>query len=69
MGKLKTELTRPIAKSTSLGLSDTTFFARCNHLTWEPSGIFFVCNMSGHIFVVMLKLLPLQTLLNELGFV
>ena len=28
-GKLKTELTSPIAKSTSPGLSDTTFFARC----------------------------------------
>ena len=27
-GKLKTEFTCPIAKSTSLGLSDTTFFAR-----------------------------------------
>ena len=28
-GKLKTEFTSPIAKSTSRGLSDTTFFARC----------------------------------------
>ena len=28
MGKLKTEFTSPIAKSTSPGLSDTTFFAR-----------------------------------------
>ena len=29
MGKLKTEVTSPIAKSTTPGLSDTTFFARC----------------------------------------
>ena len=28
-GKLITEFTSPIAKSTSPGLSDTTFFARC----------------------------------------
>ena len=28
-GKFKTEFTSPIAKSTSPGLSDTTFFARC----------------------------------------
>ena len=28
--KLKTELTSPITKSTSPGLSDITFFARCN---------------------------------------
>ena len=28
-GKLSTEFTSPIAKSTSPGLSDTTFFARC----------------------------------------
>ena len=28
-GMLKTEFTSPIAKSTSPGLSDTTFFARC----------------------------------------
>ena len=28
-GKLRTEFTSPIAKSTSPGLSDTTFFARC----------------------------------------
>ena len=31
--------------------------------------VFFVCNMSGHILVVMFKLLPFKTLLNELGFV
>ena len=29
LGKLKTEFTSPIAKSTSPRLSDTTFFARC----------------------------------------
>ena len=29
MGKLITEFTSPIAQSTSPGLSDTTFFARC----------------------------------------
>ena len=29
-GKLRTKITSPIAKSTSPGLSDTTFFARCN---------------------------------------
>ena len=29
-GKLKTKFTSPIAKSTSPGLSDTTFFARSN---------------------------------------
>ena len=29
MGKLKTEFTSPKAKSTSPGLSDTTFFKRC----------------------------------------
>ena len=29
LGKLRTEFTSPIAKSTSPGLSDTTFFARC----------------------------------------
>ena len=28
-GRLKTEFTSPIEKSTSRGLSDTTFFARC----------------------------------------
>ena len=28
-GKLRTELTSPIAKASSSGLSDTTFFARC----------------------------------------
>ena len=28
-GKLRTKITSPIAKSTSPGLSDTTFFARC----------------------------------------
>ena len=32
-GKLRTEFTRPIAKSTSPGLSDTTYFAHC---TVEP---------------------------------
>ena len=31
-GKLKTEFTSRIAKSTSPGLSDTTFFARCIHV-------------------------------------
>ena len=31
-GKLRTEFTSPIAKSTSPGLSDTTFFARCMYL-------------------------------------
>ena len=31
-GKLITEFTSPIAKSTSPGLSDSTFFARCNPL-------------------------------------
>ena len=29
LGKLKTEFTSPIAKSTGAGLSDMTFFARC----------------------------------------
>ena len=29
-GKLRTELTNPIAKATSSGLSDTTFFAHCS---------------------------------------
>ena len=29
LGKLRTEFTSPISKSTSSGLSDTTFFARC----------------------------------------
>ena len=29
LGKLNTEFTSPIAKSTSPGLSDTTFFTRC----------------------------------------
>ena len=29
LGKLSTKFTSPIAKSTSPGLSDTTFFARC----------------------------------------
>ena len=32
-GKLRTEFTSPIAKSTSPGLSDMTFFARCTDLT------------------------------------
>ena len=31
-GKLKTEFTCPIAKSTSPGLSDTTFFAHCQSI-------------------------------------
>ena len=30
LGKLTTEFTSPIAKSTSPGLSDTNFFARCS---------------------------------------
>ena len=30
-GKLKTEFTSPIAKSTSPELSDTTFFAHCHN--------------------------------------
>ena len=34
-GKLKTEFTSPIAKSTSPGLSDTTFFARCLAASWR----------------------------------
>ena len=35
-GKLTTESTSPIAKSTSPGLSDTTFFARCiRSWTWS----------------------------------
>ena len=33
LGKLITKFTSPIAKSTSPGLSDTTFFARCVRLT------------------------------------
>ena len=33
-GKLKTEFTCPIAKSTSPGLSDTTFFARCSQISF-----------------------------------
>ena len=42
LGKLKTEFTSPIAKSTSPGLSDTTFFARWFHLLycpWRKTGI------------------------------
>ena len=37
-GKIITEFTSPIANSTSPGLSDTTFFARCNSstLTSQP---------------------------------
>ena len=44
-GKLRTEFTSPIAKSTTPGLSDTTFFARCHRLLqyiftyalfWQP---------------------------------
>ena len=31
-GKIKTEFTSPIAKSTNPRLSDTTFFAHCNNL-------------------------------------
>ena len=38
MGKLKTDFTSPIAKSTSPGLSDTTFFARCK-LTLEARNL------------------------------
>ena len=38
-GKLITEFTSPIAKSTSPGLSDTAFFARCLYVlvnqSWE----------------------------------
>ena len=34
-GKLITEFTSPIAKSTSPGLSDVTFFARCNPSTQD----------------------------------
>ena len=48
-GKLITEFTSPIAKPTSTGLSDTTFFARCKrlifpsrkqkqYLEWEEPG-------------------------------
>ena len=36
-GKLKTEFTGPIAKSTSPGLSDSTFFARCSLLKNQHS--------------------------------
>ena len=37
-GKLTTESTSPIAKSTSPGLSDTTFFARCIR-SWTCSDV------------------------------
>ena len=35
MGKLRTKITSPMAKSTSPGLSDTTFFARWKY-KWAP---------------------------------
>ena len=35
LGKLKTKFTGPITKSTSPGLSDTTFFARWMNAIWE----------------------------------
>ena len=36
-GKLRTEFTSPIAKSTSSRLSDTTFFVRCDLIVTLPS--------------------------------
>ena len=36
LGKLRTEFTGPIAKSTSPGLSDTTFFAHCWGIDVSP---------------------------------
>ena len=37
-GKLKTEFTSPIAKSTSPGLSDTTFLHACYGQSWRSRG-------------------------------
>ena len=37
-GKIKTEFTSPIAKSTSPGPSDTTFFAYCNNFANHNQG-------------------------------
>ena len=44
MGKLITEFTSPKAKSTSPGLSDTTFFARCI-ITRGLSMKYSICNI------------------------
>ena len=67
LGKLKTEFTSPIAKSTSPGLSDSTFFAHCGSLHFL-SGLQFplLCNyyyklvLSSHnpcknILIIVLK--------------
>ena len=49
-GKLRTEFTSPIAKSTSPGLSDTTFFARCTLMkTLFHLKINFVLKNTGNI--------------------
>ena len=53
LGKLRTEFTSPIAKSTSPGLSDTTFFVHCTCIlgAWSPRGV------STYLFTEMPELL------------
>ena len=52
-GKLRTEFTSPIAKSTSPGLSNTTFFVHCTCIlgAWLPRGV------STYLFTQMPELL------------
>ena len=59
-GKLKTEFTSLIAKSTSPRLSDTTFFAR-----WVLVG--HLCNSSSYIVLRKVKL-PFTTLEGRVNF-
>ena len=57
-GKLRTEFTSPIAKSTSPGLSDTTFFARWHSViiyadhTKGPQGVcpIYICSTGNTLF-------------------
>ena len=67
-GKLRTELTNPIAKSTSLGLSDTTFFAHGNTQLWgaqitkDLNNSHFLLPQGGHCGEVQLYLkIPLKS--------
>ena len=52
--ELRTEFTSLIAKSTSLGLSDTTLFALCNLPQWYQFLIYFLGNAFWLFFVSLL---------------
>ena len=61
-GKLSTEFTSPIAKSTSPGLSDTTFFAPC---LWKVLLESKVLLSSNFFHTNLLSFLEIQTLIKS----